>query len=173
MGSTLLRRVADTLSERGWSLAVAESCTGGLVSKLLTDLPGSSRYMRGSVVAYADDAKLDVLGVDEAAVRDLGAVSREVASQMALGAVRLFRADVGLSVTGIAGPDGARPGKPVGTVWFGVCVSGRARTVRARFSGDREAVRAAAAEYALRLLLVDQGDLRQGAPMENPRSQEG
>ena len=153
-GSALLRRIADTFREEGWSLAVAESCTGGLVSGRLTDLPGSSFYMKGALVTYANEAKVDMLGVEEAALREWGAVSGEVASQMAQGVARVFGADVGLSVTGIAGPGGGRPTKPVGTVWFAVSRPGGVRTATARFPGDREAVREAAVWHALCLLIA-------------------
>jgi PncC family amidohydrolase len=143
---------AELLLERGWSVAIAESCTGGLIMKRLTDSPGSSRYFVGGVVAYADRVKDRLLGVDPALLRDHGAVSREVARAMALGVAERLHVQVGLSITGIAGPDGAVPGKPVGTVWIGCAVEGRTFEERVQFSGGREEVRAAAADYALDLL---------------------
>ena len=152
-GPALLARVSETFSARGWRLAVAESCTGGLVSTRLTDLPGSSRYMNGALVTYANEAKVDILGVEKAAIRIWGAVSGEVAAQMARGVADVFRADVGLGITGIAGPGGGLPGKPLGTVWFAVADPEGIRTASARFPGDRAAVREAAAWHALGMLL--------------------
>lgn len=152
-GPALLVRISETFRARGWRLAVAESCTGGLVSKRLTDLPGSSLYMNGAFVTYADEAKVDILGVEAAAIRMWGAVSGEVAAQMARGVARVFRADVGLGITGVAGPGGGLPGKPVGTVWFAVADPEGIRTAKARFPGDRAAVREAAAWHALGMLL--------------------
>ena len=152
-GPALLARISETFSARGWRLAVAESCTGGLVSTRLTDLAGSSLYMNGAFVTYADEAKVDILGVEGEAIRMWGAVSGEVAAQMARGVARVFRADVGLGITGIAGPGGGLPGKPVGTVWFAVAGPEGIRTAKARFPGDRAAVREAAAWHALGMLL--------------------
>jgi PncC family amidohydrolase len=145
-------QAAELLLARGWSVAVAESCTGGLIMKRLTDAPGSSRYLTGGVVAYADRIKISLLGVDPALLRDHGAVSREVARAMALGAAEKLGVDVGLSITGIAGPGGAVPGKPVGTVWIGCAIQGRTVEERVQFSGSREEIRDAAASYALDLL---------------------
>ena len=121
----------------------------------LTDLPGSSLYMNGALVTYANEAKVDILGVEEAVLREWGAVSGEVASQMARGVARAFRADVGLSITGIAGPGGGLPTKPVGTVWFAGSRPEGTQMAQAHFPGDREAVREAAAWHALGLLLAD------------------
>lgn len=153
-GPALLGRISETFSARGWRLAVAESCTGGLVSKRLTDLPGSSLYLNGAFVTYADAAKVDILGVEEEAIRRWGAVSGEVATQMARGVARVFRADVGLAVTGISGPGGGLPAKPVGTVWFAVADPEGVRTARTRFPGDRAAVREAAVWHALGMLIA-------------------
>lgn len=111
---------ADLLRQRGWRLAVAESCTGGLVGHRLTNVAGSSTYYLGSITAYAYDAKVRLLGVKWESLERFGAVSREVALEMALGVRRTFAADVGLSVTGIAGPGGGTPTKPVGYTWVGL-----------------------------------------------------
>jgi PncC family amidohydrolase len=120
--------------------------------KRLTDTPGSSRYLAGGVVAYADRIKVSLLGVDPALLLHQGAVSREVARAMALGVAERLGVEVGLSITGIAGPGGAVPGKPVGTVWFGCAIHGRTIEERVQFSGGREEIREAAASYALDLL---------------------
>jgi len=145
-------RATELLLGRKWSVAVAESCTGGLIMKRLTDTPGSSRYLAGGVVAYADRIKVSLLGVDPALLQDHGAVSQEVARAMALGVAGRLGVEVGLSVTGIAGPRGAVPGKPVGTVWFGCAIQGRTFEERVQFAGGREEIREAAASYALDLL---------------------
>jgi PncC family amidohydrolase len=148
----LAASVGDALRGRGWSLSLAESCTGGLVMKVLTDIPGSSRYLVGGLVAYADRAKSGVLGVDAGLLARHGAVSGEVAIAMASEVSRLFGTHVGLSITGIAGPEGAVPGKPVGTVWFGLSRPDFQHSERVRFEGDREAVRRQSALHALEML---------------------
>lgn len=149
----LSRQVGESLLHRDWTVGIGESCTGGLVSKLLTDVPGSSQYLKGGVVAYANDAKIQLLSVDEASITAHGAVSEKVAAEMAVGAAGAFGADVGLAITGISGPTGASPGRPLGTVWFALSIPGEVIREVARFPGDREAVRESAAGYALRLLL--------------------
>jgi nicotinamide-nucleotide amidase len=148
----LVESVAEILTSESQTLAVAESCTGGLVAKRITDLPGSSSYFRGGVIAYADRVKLEVLGVEEAVLSENGAVSEAVAAGMARGVADLLDADVGVGVTGIAGPDGGTPEKPVGTVWFAVSLKGRVNASRHVFSGDREAVRERASQAALLLV---------------------
>ena len=144
----------DLARERGLSLGTAESCTGGLVSACLTAVPGSSDVVRGGVVSYAVAVKRAVLGVSCEVLEDpaLGAVSRECAEQMAAGARRVLGCDVAVSVTGIAGPGGAEPGKPVGTVWFGVSASCGASSRLELFAGGRDEVRHAAVRTAIRLL---------------------
>lgn len=148
----LARLVGEELRVRRWTVGLAESCTGGLVSKLLTDLAGSSEYFQGSLVAYGNDAKVGLLGVPPSTIADWGAVSEEVAIRMAVGAAEAFGSDVGLSLTGIAGPGGGTEEKPVGTVWFGVHGPEGTRGEMGLFVGDRSAVREAAARHALSLL---------------------
>jgi len=126
---TLESVVGRLLTERNLTLAVAESCTGGLVSKRLTDIAGSSRYVKLNVVAYADEAKRDLLGVHDYILKTKGAVSAECAHAMATGVRRIARADIGLSITGIAGPGGGSPEKPVGTVYMAL-VAGQFQTDR-------------------------------------------
>jgi nicotinamide-nucleotide amidase len=149
----LAESVCVALRRAGRTLGVAESCTGGLVTKRLTDVPGASRVLSGGVVAYANEAKVAVLRVDPVLVAEHGAVSEPVARAMALSAARAFGADVGLSVTGIAGPDGGTDQKPVGTVWCAVSSPGHVVARRDRFPGDRESVRERSAQAALFLLL--------------------
>jgi PncC family amidohydrolase len=137
------------LAQRGWRLATAESCTGGLVGALLSAHAGSSRVFIGGVVAYADEVKRAMLDVPTSMLEQHGAVSEHVARAMAVGVRARLGADVAVSITGIAGPGGARPGKPVGCVWIG-CSSPAGLSARAwRFKGDRAAVRRAAALRAL------------------------
>jgi nicotinamide-nucleotide amidase len=138
----------------GRMLAAAESCTGGMISAALTDIAGSSAVLERGFVTYSNEAKSELLGVDPALIAAKGAVSREVAAAMAEGALRNSRAAVAVSVTGIAGPDGGSPEKPVGLVWFGLCAGDEATTDHAVFAGDRAAVRRQAAEKALDLLLA-------------------
>lgn len=148
----LIDAVAMRLRRRGWSIAVAESCTGGLIAKRLTDRAGSSDFMVGGVVAYANRAKTQLLGVDAALLSEHGAVSEPVASAMARGVADRFGAHCAVAVTGIAGPDGGTPEKPVGTV----CIAARAADVERvrtlRLPGDREEVRERSAQAALALL---------------------
>jgi nicotinamide-nucleotide amidase len=148
----LVEAVAEVLASDSLTLAVAESCTGGLIAKRITDLPGSSTYFRGGVVAYADRVKSDLLGLDEVLLTENGAVSEAVAADMARGVADLLDTDVGLGITGIAGPGGGTLEKPVGTVWFAVAVAGHVCTSHRVFGGDREAVRERASQAALLLL---------------------
>ncbi len=135
-------RLAAAATGPGLKVATAESCTGGLAAKTITDLPGSSQWYLGGVVAYANEVKVRQLGVDPDVLHVHGAVSREVALQMVRGALRRFSADVAVAVTGIAGPGGGTPAKPVGTVWLAVALANGAATARrCRFAGDRETVR--------------------------------
>ncbi|MCW3494035.1 CinA family protein [Microbacterium sp. SSM24] len=141
------------LAAKGWTVAVAESLTGGLVAATIVEVPGASAALRGGVVAYATDIKRDVLGVDAGLLASAGAVDPEVARQMASGVRTLLGADVGIATTGVAGP-GAQDGKPVGTVCIAVVTPDAAVSSTEIFSGDRAAVRAAATEAALRAALA-------------------
>lgn len=141
------------LAAKGWTVAVAESLTGGLVAATIVEVPGASAALRGGVVAYATDIKRDVLGVDAGLLATAGAVDPEVARQMASGVRTLLGADVGIATTGVAGPE-AQDGKPVGTVCIAVVTPDAAVSSTEIFSGDRAAVRAAATEAALRAALA-------------------
>ena len=155
---TTIREEASALvaeaRDAGVTLACAESCTGGLVSGAITAVPGSSEVLVGGVVSYAIAVKRALLGVDDAILDDpsLGAVSSECALQMCGGVARLLDADIAVSVTGIAGPGGAEPGKPVGTVWFGLDTPLASRTLVRHFEGSRDEVRSQAVSQALELL---------------------
>jgi len=140
------------LTERGLTLATAESCTGGLIGAALTDIPGSSAYYLGGTVTYADGAKVQFLDVEEDLLRLHGAVSEEVARAMALGIRRKTGADIAVSVTGIAGPGGGSTEKPVGTVWIGVASSRGVEARRYLFGREREYVRQRAVSQALALV---------------------
>lgn len=145
----LASEVVGRASEAGVTLACAESLTGGWVSECITSVPGSSAVFAGGFVTYATDSKHKVLGVGSLLLDEQGPVCEEVAVEMAEGAARRLDADVAVSVTGIAGPTGAEPGKPVGTVWMGVYAFGVVSAVRKQFDGDRDSVRAQTVEAAL------------------------
>ncbi len=151
----LLQTAASLLADyraAGLKLETAESCTGGLVAACLTEIAGSSDVVERGFVTYSNEAKSELLGVPEALIARPGAVSGEVAEAMAVGAIRASRADVAVSTTGIAGPGGASPNKPVGLVYLGVCRRGRApRHERRVFAGGRGAVRLATLALALDL----------------------
>jgi nicotinamide-nucleotide amidase len=150
---SLEAQVVRLLAERALTLAVAESCTGGLIGHRLTNVPGSSACFLGGVVAYHDRAKVDILGVDEDMLSREGAVSEAVAAAMARGVRRLLDADLGVGVTGIAGPSGGTPEKPVGTVFIALADrSGETVARRYRWEGDREENKARSAEAALELV---------------------
>jgi nicotinamide-nucleotide amidase len=149
---TLEQVVGESLERRGLSLAVAESCTGGLVGHRLTGVPGSSRWFERGVVVYSNTAKMDLLGVPEAVLRTHGAVSAETAQAMARGMCETARTPCAVSITGIAGPDGATPGKPVGTVFIGLAVLGEVTARRFRFLGDRFSVKWQSSQMALDML---------------------
>jgi nicotinamide-nucleotide amidase len=141
--------VGRLLRSKRKTLATAESCTGGLIGKLVTDAAGSSDYYLGGMVTYSNDAKINWLGVDSAKIRDLGAVSPEVAQEMAVAIRRLAKADFGLSATGIAGPSGGTEEKPVGLVYIGLADDSGVETKRLRLPGTREVVRLRTARTAL------------------------
>lgn len=146
--------LADALRERGWKLAAAESCTGGLIAAACTSVSGSSDWFERGFVTYSNEAKSELLGVPAALIDTHGAVSREVALAMVEGALAHSRADLAVAVTGIAGPTGGSPGKPVGTVWLAVAARQQpAQAQRLQLHGDRAAVRRQTVEQALQRLL--------------------
>jgi nicotinamide-nucleotide amidase len=148
----LVTAVGRRLQARGATVATAESCTGGLVAQILTSVPGSSAWYRGSIVAYANDVKTSQLGVPADLIAAHGAVSEPVARAMAEGARRTLGTDFALATTGVAGPDGATPEKPVGTVWWALA-DGKGTLARTRrFPGDRDLIRRWTAQFALDLL---------------------
>jgi len=157
-GRNLESVVGDLLRERGLTIAVAESCTGGLLTSRLTDVPGSSAYVERGFMCYSNRSKVELLGVDESVLAEHGAVSEAVAQAMAAGARMRAGTNVGIGITGIAGPDGGTPDKPVGTVAIALDVDGVTRVRTFQFIGGREQVKFQATQAALnmlRLLLED------------------
>ena len=153
MDTTLEIRIGKVLREKGLRLAVAESCTGGLVGHRITNISGSSTYYQGSVTAYAYEAKVRMLKVKWETLETHGAVSDETVSEMALGVRLALAADVGVSISGIAGPTGGTPEKPVGLVHFGLSAANGIWTKNKIFDGDRVAIKEQAADYAMQFLL--------------------
>jgi nicotinamide-nucleotide amidase len=145
--------LAERLMARGWSLATAESCTGGLIAAACTDLAGSSRWFERGFVTYSNAAKTELLGVPAALIEAHGAVSQPVAQAMARGALAHAKAQIAVAVTGIAGPGGGSPDKPVGTVWVAWALSSRCWSACCHFKGDRAAVRQQTVLQALRGLV--------------------
>ena len=150
----LALRLGEALSARGWLLGCAESCTGGRLSSVLTDAPGASAWFAGAVVAYANGVKRDVLGVSQAVLDAKGAVSRESVLAMTRGARGVLRADAAIAVSGIAGPSGGTPQKPVGTVWMAWEGPDFTDVQRFQFAGDRLAVKRLAVAAAMEALLA-------------------
>ncbi|MDZ7789430.1 MAG: CinA family protein [Xanthomonadales bacterium] len=152
--SMLASALAAEMRNHGHRLVTAESCTGGWIAKVCTDLRGSSEWFERGLVSYSNEAKSELMGVRASDIHRFGAVSEEVAAAMARGAVEHSHADVAVSVSGIAGPDGGTPDKPVGTVCFGWALPGDVvETEMHRFNGDRDEVRRASVAVSLRGLL--------------------
>ena len=154
MTESLEARIGAALRSRGMTLALAESCTGGLIGHRLTNIAGSSDYFLGGIVAYAYDAKERLLGVHHQTLYEHGAVSRETAIEMARGARQMLGADVGLSVTGIAGPTGGLPGKPVGLTWIALSTREGENAEEHVWQGDRLSNKERSAEAAMEMLLA-------------------
>ena len=149
--SRLAKTLVSRLAVRGWWVATAESCTGGLIGGALTSISGSSAVVRGGLIAYSNEVKMAQLGVEPAILEEFGAVSPETARAMATGCRSLFDVDLALSVTGVAGPEGGSPAKPVGLVYLGAATPEEVVTRRHIFPGDRAAVRQASVDAALDL----------------------
>lgn len=149
----LSERIGLALKARGATLTTAESCTGGWVAKVITDVAGSSAWFERGFVTYSNEAKSQMIGVKSSTLEQHGAVSEPVVVEMAIGAIKAARATYAISISGIAGPDGGSAQKPVGTVWFGFAsAAGEGITRCECFSGDRENVRRQATAYALQTL---------------------
>ncbi len=153
----LAEKLGRHLVAKGWQLTTAESCTGGGLGYAITAVAGSSAYFTQGFITYANQAKQHLLGVSSVALAQQGAVSEEVVKQMAHGAALKAGADMAVAISGIAGPDGGSPDKPVGTVWFGFVLPLQKHALVRQFEGDRHAVRAQAIDFALQhsLDLID------------------
>lgn len=147
-----IARVGERLAARRLRLVTAESCTGGMLAARLTDAPGASRFLVGGVVAYDDAVKTRLLGVRPETLAAHGAVSEEVAREMARGAIEASGADIAVAITGVAGPDGGTPAKPVGTVWIAVGTRDGCEAWHHRFAGGRAAIREESVAAALAVL---------------------
>ncbi|MBS0848807.1 nicotinamide-nucleotide amidase [Citrobacter sp. JGM124] len=152
----LSKQVGQALAKRGATVTTAESCTGGWIAKVITDVAGSSAWFERGFVTYSNQAKQQLIGVMPQTLETHGAVSEPVVREMSAGALQAAEADYAVSVSGIAGPDGGSPEKPVGTVWFGFASNqGQHSAKKALFAGDRNAVRRQATEFALQTLWND------------------
>jgi len=147
-----IAQLADLMQKKGWMLASAESCTGGLIAAACTDLAGSSNWFERGFVTYSNAAKTELLGVDTGLIEQQGAVSEAVARAMAAGVLARSKAQVSVAVTGVAGPGGGSAEKPVGTVWFGFAVGDQVTSEVKQFAGDRAAVRQATVDHAVQRL---------------------
>ncbi len=152
MAASLAKEIGDLLRSKGLTLSVAESCTGGKLGDLMTDISGSSDYFMGGVISYSNEAKMDLLGVTKSVLESKGAVSEEVAAQMAAGVRKALHADIGVGITGIAGPTGATPGKPVGLVYIALSSKDNDLCSRNLFRGSRALVKKQAAGKALKMV---------------------
>ena len=141
--------IGKILVDKGLTISVAESCTGGLIGSMITDVPGSSRYFLGGMIAYSNQSKIEILNVSSKTIEEYGAVSDQTVREMAWGAKRLFNSNLGLAVTGIAGPDGGSIEKPVGTVFIGLAAEDRIFTAGYRFHGTRGEIKQETARMAL------------------------
>jgi nicotinamide-nucleotide amidase len=137
------------LTDRGLTISVAESCTGGLIGNLITDVPGSSRYFLGGIIAYCNQSKMEILNVSPKTIAEYGAVSDQTVREMAGNVKRVFKSDLGLAVTGIAGPDGGSREKPVGTVFIGLAVDDKIFAAGYHFHGTRGDIKQETANMAL------------------------
>jgi len=144
--------LAQKLTENKLTLSLAESCTGGSISSLVTDIPGASEFFLGCAVTYSNQSKEKSLNVPHGTLTKYGAVSAETAEEMAIGAKRLFDSDIAASVTGIAGPSGGTPAKPVGTVFIAVTDGKRTEHMRLKLKGTRNEIREATAEILIRMI---------------------
>lgn len=150
----LSRRIGEQLKKRQATVTAAESCTGGWIAKVFTDISGSSAWFERGFVTYSNEAKQQMVGVQDTTLQQHGAVSEQTVREMATGAAKAAAAEYAIAVSGIAGPDGGTPDKPMGTVWFAIAgPEGRVLAQRQIFAGDRDAVRRQSVVWALQTLL--------------------
>jgi len=145
----LAQLLGNKLSAKGWQISCAESCTGGGVGYAITTISGSSAWFKKGFITYSNDAKRDMLGVSEHTLSEYGAVSATTVQEMAAGAAKYANAEIAVAISGIAGPDGGTPEKPVGTVWFGFSINGQNISQKLQIEGDRQTIRLKAVEFAL------------------------
>ena len=148
------KRIAELLTQLGYCIGVAESCTGGLVGHIITNTPGASQYFSGGIIAYSNDVKQRVLGVRADTLANYGAVSSETVLEMATGIRRLLSTDIGLAISGIAGPGGGTLDKPVGMVCIGIDTDGYSNAETFYWSGERESIKWQASHQVLKMLAV-------------------
>lgn len=160
-----MKRLINKLKSKGYRISAAESCTGGLVSKLLTDTPGASEVFDCAVTTYSNEAKIKLLGVKPETLEKYGAVSEQTAREMATGVKALSNADIAVSVTGIAGPDGGSEQKPVGTVCIGIATNEKCYAATFLFAGNRAQVRRMSAKMACNMVLDELGMPQKGEPI--------
>lgn len=144
--------IANKLAKKGLTLGVAESCTGGLLSSALTDVPGSSKWFKGAVVAYTNEVKKKILGVKAKTLKEYGAVSKETAVELAKGVRKKLKTDIGVSVTGLAGPGGGTKETPVGTVFIGACDGKKTLVKKLELAGSRIKIKKDAVGLAIKML---------------------
>ena len=154
MLSTEVQKLSELLIAKGLTISVAESCTGGSLSHAITSIPGASSYFDCGYITYSNQSKVDMLGVDIQAIKTYGAVSEEVVLEMVIGVATRSHSDVAVSITGVAGPTGGTPEKPVGMVCFGFFYDGKTSTTTQLFSGDRASIVSQSVSYAMRQLFL-------------------
>ncbi len=146
---SLIEKLAKNLRRKGLSISTTESCTGGLLAKTLTDIPGSSNYFTFGLITYSNESKRKLLGVKRSTIKNMGAVSEETAEEMVRGLHRLSKTDIAVSITGIAGPGGGSKINPVGTVFFGLMFKGRIYLYHKLFKGDRDRIRKQSVKFII------------------------
>ena len=154
MLSTEVQKLSELLVANGLTISVAESCTGGSLSRVLTSIPGASSYFESGYITYSNQSKVEMLGVDIQTIKTYGAVSEEVVLEMVIGVATRSHSDVAVSITGVAGPTGGTPEKPVGMVCFGFFYDGKTSTTTQLFSGDRARIVSQSVSYAMRQLFL-------------------
>jgi PncC family amidohydrolase len=147
------KKLGALLTQRGLTMAVAESCTGGMIGEAITRVPGSSAYFKGGVIAYSNEIKEKVLGVSKEILEKKGAVSGEAVKAMAQGVAKLCKSSCSIAISGIAGPEGGSADKPVGLVFIGICLRDKVQSVACNFAGDRERVRKEATKAGLKKMV--------------------
>ena len=148
----LLNQIAKTLTRKKFTLSVCESCTGGMLGSIITQVPGSSKYFPGGIIAYSNEVKQKIVGVKPTTLKKYGAVNAEVVREMAQGVRKRFKSDIGIGITGIAGPSGGSKRKPVGMVYIGIAYNKRILAEKYLFKGNRDQIRKKACKQALVLL---------------------